>query len=89
MEVKEKDKKEEICRPAKLTCRWLREISESIHTLCPSKQIIEKCQVGKEEKMWNEWLSDLSGECKSSKNFNQIQRILSYEIDYNQFRNEK
>jgi hypothetical protein len=73
---------EVFCRPEKLTCRWIKEMTEAISNICPTQKRIIKC-IDK-EKQWNDYYSKLQKtECI---NYQNISNILNGSIDYNDFR---
>jgi hypothetical protein len=67
------------CRPKKLTCRWLQEITHAIHIACPNQPKITHCSQDL-EKAWELYKLKLGQSCQGNKT---VKQILNYEIDYN------
>ena len=75
-----------VCRPDKLTCRWVREMTEAIHVVCPSGPApVLTCDKSNPEKSWSEYLQKL-GQCVDHPT---VRRMLEFELDYNDVRNKK
>ena len=80
-----------VCRPKQLTARWVRELSEAMTTLCPQTKFIhsERCECTEKrvtETCFKDYLHDLqSSSCYKQKKI-EIDRVLSFEVDYNQYR---
>jgi len=66
------------CRPDKITCRWLREMTLAIHIECPSIQPIEKCT--NTETQWSSYLDNLR---KNQKCYKKVEPLLLFHKDYN------
>lgn len=72
------------CRPSKLTCRWLKEISESINNLCPTQPKIKYCN--NLEQQWTEYQQSLTTTLPRCSNKPTVTNILNYNTDYNTYR---
>lgn len=72
------------CR--KMTCKWLSEMTEAIHNLCPTQPIITCKDNQAAFHLWNDYLEKLQN-TKCIQNTN-VSKILVYEVDYNEFRKE-
>lgn len=72
--------KERVCRPPRLTCRWIQELTLAISILCPKVPPIQTCPTDLEH-LWAQYWSRLSPECLAQK---QVQQILQYEVDYHE-----
>jgi hypothetical protein len=70
------------CRPERLTCRWVKEITESISNVCPSIRRVQKCKDANKE--WSRFTSELNKSPCS--NHPTVTKILKFEIDYNEYR---
>ena len=76
----------EVCRPKKLTCRWLREITGVIDTICRHNGMnnigyIAYCNEDNTGKIWETYLKNLhASKCYSNST---VQDILYYRVDYN------
>lgn len=69
---------EQVCRPVRLTCRWVREMTQSIHTLCPSILPVVHCTQAEHE--WAHYWQQLEkSRCIQDP---QVQQVLRYERDY-------
>ena len=68
------------CRPEKITCRWLKEITLSLakqeHRIKP----IEQCESNLDQQ-WKTWIQ--SNE-EPMKNCEMCMKILNFEVDYNE-----
>lgn len=82
----EEDKKDKKLTCRKTTCRWLQEMTEAIHNLCPTQKIVTCTDNRAAFHLWNEYLEKLQ-ETKCIRNTN-VSKILAYELDYNEFRKE-
>lgn len=70
------------CRPERLTCRWVKEITESISNVCPSIRNVQKCNDADME--WSKFTSKLNKSPCISHPI--VVKILRFEIDYNEYR---
>jgi hypothetical protein len=68
-----------VCRPQKITCRWLKEITMAINRVCPEQEMIKKCEVDLEVQ-WKDYVTNL----KCQKN-GDVRDILEFKTDYNVF----
>ncbi len=68
-----------VCRPAKLTCRWVREITKAVSIVCPS---MPPAPCDRNPKAaWSSYLNQLEqSKCWKDPT---VQQILKFEIDYN------
>jgi hypothetical protein len=74
-----------VCRPATLTCRWIREITEAICMICPNVKPVTQCQTSEMEACWSKYLQRLSqDDCAS--NHPVVTSILNFQMDYNDVR---
>lgn len=74
-------KKMDICRPKKLTCRWVNEITSAIGKVCPELERVQCSKDDSPEEIWVEYMSRLgNSSCKRKKI---VKRIMTFEIDYN------
>lgn len=71
----------EACRPSTITCRWLREITESIHNVCSSIEPITECN--DPEIQFRDFVKNRveNHSCSDT-----VEKILRYEVDYNDYR---
>lgn len=69
----------DVCRPAKPTCRWLKEISHAIHRLCPDVLPINQCHADSVDQ-WHSYLNNLNFNSQCRRN-PKAQQILRFEID--------
>lgn len=83
---------EVICRPKYLTCRWLQEISQAIQNICPNDKFmntrqIQQCKQNREaDKIWTNYIDELTKCHSNCYSKTQIRQILHFERDYNDFR---
>lgn len=75
-----------LCRPPKITCRWIEEMSEAIHTQCPSQPILKCIKGSSPEYLWDIYWKNLQKNTACI-NHPTVQKILRFEVDYNQIRN--
>jgi hypothetical protein len=82
-----------ICRPEKITCRWIKEITESISNVCleENKVCISKIincdnmNIFELNHIFENYLNIIrTSSCKNSKI---VKDILEFNVDYNNFRN--
>ena len=75
-----------VCRPTKITCRWLQEITEAIHLVCPDAQPV-KCGGGSVSpgSLWTDYLDTLQQRTTCA-TMPKVQQILKFEMDYNDVR---
>lgn len=71
------------CRPYKMTCRWVKEISEAIENVCPAQPSVKHCF--NPYAAWDAYYADLS-KCTQCLTSPRVQGILTMETDYNEFR---
>lgn len=74
-----------ICRPQKITPRWINEITKAINKQCPQERELFPIQVSNQdnlESIWNDYIHKLENNKKCIKNPT-VQKILKFEIDYN------
>ncbi len=68
-----------VCRPEKITCRWVQEITEAINVLCPQAERVY-CTPNHAEALWATYTEQELPKCLHHPKVNQIIR---FEIDYN------
>ena len=75
-----------LCRPERLTCRWVREITDSICVVCPSSYTCLPLVPPTPENVevwWNQYWSQLSNhQCIKHP---LVQQIIAFEKDYRDF----
>jgi hypothetical protein len=79
------DPQAQVCRPTVLTCRWLTEMTQAIHTLCPGQPVL---LCGKyfpdhdsASTLWDNYYQHLQfSPCMKHP---KVQQMLKFEIDYN------
>jgi hypothetical protein len=81
----------DVYRPIILTCKWLREITESINNLCMDQPKIENCNNNSNlENLWNSYQDELKiniNRCPATQPT--IRKILNCNVDYNNYRSVK
>lgn len=78
-----------ICRPERITCRWIFEISEAINNVCKDSNVpayIFCIKKGSAEQEWRHYF-DLLSSSNCIKNPT-VQKILNFEVDYNDYRQQ-
>lgn len=70
-----------VCRPPKLTCRWVNEMARTMGMLCPAAPSPPQCfSTSNTEVLWRIYLSRLQ-ETQCTK-LPLVQQVLAFELDY-------
>lgn len=75
-----------VCRPSRLTHRWVHEMSAAIHRLCPSLSPVPRSTTDSDtmpEEVWNQYFNELASKHSQCLQNETVQKVLSYELDYN------
>ena len=67
------------CRPVKMTCRWLYEITKAFHIINKDLPIIESCTSKISEELWKNYIKNHIDEIYKN---DTCRSVLSYDIDY-------
>lgn len=77
-----------ICRPEKLTCRWIKEMTEAIRMACPVGSPDPVLVCNHPEQVWTEYLTKLEqGQCIQQSP--EVRQMLAFELDYNDVRSRR
>lgn len=74
------DKSIHVCRPQRLTCRWVEEMTAALRRICPSLPRPNPCVPAQAEQVWQEYWSQFSHHQCAHHPI--VQQVLAYELDY-------